>query len=679
MTRRIVAIATAALAVPVLASAQAARRPFGLDDLARIRTVSDPQVSPEGKWVAHVVASLDVEKDKRDSDIWMVSWDGREAIQLTSSKETESRPRFSPDGRYLAFIASRGDEEEKKKGAQVWLLNRAGGEAQKLTDLKGGVTDVEWSPDSSRLVLVANDPDPADDPEKMEGWKRKTKPPIVVDRYTFKRDSAGYLDRLRTHLYVFHLSTKKPEQITSGDYDDSEPAWSPDGTQIAFVSKRGEDADRSNDSNVFIVEAKAGATPRQVTTYIGADGGPLAWSPDGTQIAYLQGDEAKFWAYQQRTLAVVAANGGAATLLTASLDRSVGSPVWASDGKSVRVTVEDDRIEYLARVPLSGGTIEPLTTGRRVVGSPVAGPDDTIALLSSTVGEPNEVHVVEKGAVRRLTKHNDAWLDEVALSKVEDVTFTARDGTVVNGLLARPAGAGGGKLPLIVWIHGGPNGQDDHSFDSIREILAASGYAVLQVNYRGGSGRGSKYQKAIFADWGNLEVVDLLAGVDWAVQTGIADPDRLGIGGWSYGGILTNYTIATDPRFKAAASGAGSSLQTSMYGTDQYAIQYDAEMGQPWKNPDVWMKVSYPFFKADRIKTPTLFMCGQNDFNVPIAGSEQMYQALKSNGVEAQLIVYPGQNHGLSIPSYQRDRLDRYVKWFDKYLKGAAPTSTASK
>ena len=679
MTRRIVAVAVAALALPALASAQSSKRPYSLDDIARLKSVSDPQVSPEGKWVAYVVGSSDVEKDKRDSDVWMVSWDGSETIQLTSSKDSESRPRWSPDGKYLAFTASRGDEDEKKKGAQVWLLNRSGGEAQKVTDLRGGVTDFEWSPDSSRLVLVANDPDPADEAEKMEGWKRKTKPPIVVDRYAFKRDYAGYLNRLRTHLYVFDIATKKPEQITAGDYDDSQPAWSPDGKQIAFVSKRGPDPDRSNDSNVFVVEAKPGATPRQVTTYGGADGGPLAWSPEGSLIAYLQGDEAKFWAYQQRKLAVVPAAGGAAKLLTESLDRSVGSPAWSSDGKSVLVTIEDDRIEYLARVPLDGGRIEPLTAGRRVVGSPSSGPDNKIALLSSTVGEPNEVHVVERGSVRRLTKHNDAWLGEVALSRVEDVTFTAKDGTVVNGLLARPAGAAGGKLPLVLWIHGGPNGQDDHSFDSIREILAANGYAVLQVNYRGGSGRGTKFQKAIFADWGNLEVVDLLAGVDWAVQSGVADADRLGIGGWSYGGILTNYAIATDPRFKAAASGAGSSLQTSMYGTDQYAIQYDAEMGQPWKNPEVWMKVSYPFFKADRIKTPTLFMCGQNDFNVPIAGSEQMYQALKSTGVEAQLVVYPGQNHGLSIPSYQRDRLERYVKWYDTYLKGAAPTSTASK
>ena len=195
---------------------------------------------------------------------------------------------------------------------------------------------------------------------------------------------------------------------------------------------------------------------------------------------------------------------------------------------------------------------------------------------------------------------------------------------------------------------------------------------VLAINYRGSAGRGQACQKAIHRDWGNLEVVDLLGAVDEAVRQGIADPDRLGIGGWSYGGISTNYTIATDPRFKAAVSGAGSSLQFSMYGIDQYILQYDQEMGQPWKTRDAWMKVSYPFFHADRIKTPTLFLGGEKDFNVPIAGSEQMYQALKSLGVDTQLVVYPGQFHGLTIPSYERDRLQRYLDWFNKYL---APTN----
>jgi dipeptidyl aminopeptidase/acylaminoacyl peptidase len=202
---------------------------------------------------------------------------------------------------------------------------------------------------------------------------------------------------------------------------------------------------------------------------------------------------------------------------------------------------------------------------------------------------------------------------------------------------------------------------------------------VLEENYGGSSGRGAAYQKAIFADWGGKEVLDLQGAVDEAVRQGIADPERLGVGGWSYGGILTNALIASDTRFKAAVSGAGSSLFHTMYGTAQYIVQYEKELGPPWKSPEAWLKVSYPFFKADRIKTPTLFLGGEKDFNVPITGGEQMFQALKSLGVETQLVVYPGQFHGLTTPSYQRDRLQRYLAWWGKYLQPAGGTAGAAR
>jgi dipeptidyl aminopeptidase/acylaminoacyl peptidase len=653
------------------------RRPVHLDDLARLRTVTDPRLSPDGTWVAYVVGTVDTEKDERGSDLWMTSWDGARHLQLTRGPGSETSPRFSPDGRWLAFLSARGDEDEKKKGAQVWLLPRDGGEATKLTDLPGGVSDFAFSPDGARLALVVKDPDPDDEPAKKDG-KKRTRAPIVVDRYSFKSDEGRYLREYRNRLWLFDVVSRKAERLTSGPYDDEAPAFSPDGTSIAFVSKRGPDPDRGNDSNVFLVEARAGAEPRALTTFEGEDGGRPVFSPDGKWIAYLQGDVKRFGAYSSDTLAVVPAAGGPARLLTASLDRAVSGPyAFTPDGKSLLFSVVDDRTTWIGKVPVAGGAVTPLTTGRRVVQALTSAPNGRVAVLGSTATEPFEVHAVEKGILRPLSRQNEAWLSGLRLATTEDFTSTSVDGTVVNGLVVKPAGsAPGTKLPTVLQIHGGPNGQDQHAFSLERELLAAGGYAVLAVNYRGSSGRGSAFQKAIFGDWCHKEVVDLLGAVDEAVRSGLADPARLGTGGWSYGGILTDALVATDPRFAAAWSGAGSALQLSMYGTDQYVVQYESELGPPWRGLDPWLKVSRAFLDAEKIRTPTLFLGGEGDFNVPIAGSEQMYQALRSLGVPTRLVVYPGQRHRLTIPSYVRDRMERVLDWYGRYLgPGGAPGS----
>lgn len=662
------------------------RRPLRLDDHSRVVTLADPQRSPEGAWVAYTATTIDVEKDQRNTDIWMVKWYGRERVRLTSSPDAESSPRWSPDGKYLAFLAARGDEAEKKMGAQIWLLNRAGGEAQKLSDVKGGVSDIQWAPDSARLACVITDEDPDDEPEQKEGWKRKTPPPIVIDRYHFKEDREGYLKRVYSHIAVFDVAARSDTVLTSGQVNDRSPAWSPDGRQIAFLSKRAyPDPDRTGNHDLWTIEAREGASPRQVTSTPEGESGRPAWSPDGSRIAVLLGDVDRYSAYVLNKLAMVPVPTADSTpvakpdVFMTKLDRAVSSVAWSADGQNVSFLLEDDRRQQVAQVPagrVSTRGVEPLTTGDQVVSGLSQGKDGHFAVLRSTATQPAEIYALEGGALRPLTAHNEALLKEVQLATTEDFQSRSADGTEVHGLIARPPGyVAGRRYPLLLMIHGGPNGQDAYGWDFQREFLAANGFVVLAVNYRGSSGRGTAYQKAIYGDWGHLEVVDLLGAVDEAVRQGIADPERLGIGGWSYGGISTNYTIATDPRFKAAVSGAGSSMQFSMYGLDQYVVQYDFELGPPWKSPDAWTKVSYPFLHADRIRTPTLFLGGEKDFNVPIAGGEQMYQALRSLGVATELVIYPGQFHGLTVPSYQRDRLQRTLDWFQKYLQPARPDS----
>ena len=641
-----------------------AKRAIRSGDLYHLKDVRDPQISPDGGWVAYTVTTIDSAKDKSDNDIWMTSWDGATTLRLTSSPENESAPRWSPDGRYLAFLSGR----QEGKGAQIWLLDRRGGEAQRVTQLRGGVSEFAWSPDSKKLVLVVDEE--TDSVLKKDTAEHKTPKPIVIDRYNFKRDVAGYLGSKRSHLSLFDVETKKTETLTSGLDDDGTPSWSPDGRMIAFVRGPVAEPERSRDDDVFVIEARAGATAKRLTNFIGPDGGRPAWSPDGKWLAFFRGDEPKYQAYSLSKLAIVPSDGSApAHVVTEALDRPLSNAQFSADGKSVYVLLSDDREQQLARVRVADGSVERWISGKRVVSSYSTSAAGKVVVLTSTPDRSGEVYAWENGALRQLSHQNDSVFAQIQLGTTEGFSSKSKDGTEVHGVLVRPANASSGKLPLILYIHGGPNGQDSYSFSFDREFFAANGYAVLSVNYRGSSGRGSAYQKAIFADWGDKEVMDLIGAVDEAIRSGVADGDRLGIGGWSYGGILTDYTIATTPRFKAAVAGAGSALQLSMYGTDQYITQYNQEIGPPWKSQDLWIKISYPFFHADRIKTPALFMGGSADFNVPIIGGEQMYQALRSLGIPTELVIYPGQFHGITLPSYRKDRIERYLAWYDKYIK----------
>ena len=497
------------------------------------------------------------------------------------------------------------------------------------------------------MALLVTDPDPEANPEP--GAKPKTPKPIVIDRYHYKQDVAGYLLSGRhTYIYLLDVVSRKLERLTNSQWDERSPSWSPDGNSIAFLSDHLEDPDRDPSLTLFVAEAKLGAVEKPLTlprcSVLGFEAAmesrrqnPLRFST----VTNASGMHTRcpIWRWSPADGSAPAARMTAAE----KLDRDVTDPRFTADGKAIEFLVGDDRSPYPARLGLTDSSVE------RLMASPlwcqiqplraVVRPFFREVTTSSQKCMP-----CEGGSLRQLSHRNDALQHELEMPATAEVSFSTKDGAEVHGLLTTPVGyIKGTKVPLLLRIHGGPNGQDDHRWSLERQWFAANGYAVLAVNYRGSSGRGQKYSRSIFADWGHYEVEDLLAGVNHVIQMGIADPNRLGVGGWSYGGILTDYVIATDTRFKAATSGAGTAFTVSFYGTDQYIIQYDNEIGPPW-NPKAWAtyeKLSYPFLHADRIKTPTLFLGGERDFNVPVQGSQQMYQALRSLGVPTELVIYP--------------------------------------
>ena len=648
------------------ATAQTTSDRFGVEDLTRLATVAEPALSPDGRLVAYSVETANLEADKQQSDLWRVAWDGSGRRPLTQTPDSsEWLPLWSHDGRFLAFLADRGGEDAK---TQVWLMPADGGEARQVTKFADGVEDYVWSPDGKRLAVIAWDP------ERPEGSpKPKNPPPIVINRHQFKEDGTGYLTSRRKHLYVVDIDSGKATLLTPGDHDEQLPAWSPDGRTIAYVTKRGDDPDKHLNYDIYLIAPEAGAQERQLTSFPGSDLDPYwesrpSWSPDGKRIAYLQSGEDKWIYYAPWQLAVIDVATGKSAL-PAPIDLSFYKPRWSPDSRSVLSLIERNRVTHLSRIDIPTSKVTPLTSGKRFDTDFAVAPDGRVVLLGGDDHHPGELSAIEKSKLRPLTDHN-GWLRAKRLAPVEDIEFKSADGTPIEGFLVRPLDyQPGRRYPTVLRIHGGPVYQFSHEFMADWQAYAANGFAVVAVNPRGSSGRGFDFARAIYADWGNKDVADVLAGVDHVVALGVADPNRLGLGGWSYGSILTNYVIASDKRFKAAVSGAGTSNMLGNYGHDQYVREYELEIGTPWANRDAYDRVSFPFLHADRIATPTLFQCAEKDFNVPCLGAEQMYQALRSRGLKTEFVIYPGENHGLKVPSYLRDRLQRNIAWYDRFLK----------
>ncbi|KGQ20082.1 Acylaminoacyl-peptidase [Lysobacter dokdonensis DS-58] len=649
----------------LLSASAHAQAPFTADDLSQLVDLTEPAFSPDGRTIVYTATAADIADDASQSDLWRVEYATGKRTQLTHTpKKDESRPQWSPDGKSIAFLSDRGGEEAK---TQVWLMPAQGGQARRITRFGEDISDFVWSPDGKRIAFIARDP------ERPFGAKEpKNPPPIVTERYQLREDGVGYLGNRRTHLYVLDIATGQVDLLTPGAHDELLPAWSPDGKLLAYVTKRGVDPDRHLNFDIWVIEPKAGAQERQLTTFAGSDLDPYwetrpTWSPDSTRIAYLRSGEDKWIYYAPWQLAIVDVATGTETL-PAPIDRCFTKPRWSADGKSVYALVEQPQVTHLSRIDLAGGRVTPLTTGPRFDYDLDVSRDGRIVVLGGGALRPYDISAVEDGGLRTLADHN-TFLAQRTLAPVEE--FHYRNGDVdLDGLLVKPVGyVEGRRYPTIVRLHGGPVYQFSHEFMPDWQAYAAQGFAVVALNPRGGSGRGFDFAKAIYADWGNVDASDVLAGVDHVVAMGIADPDRLGIGGWSYGAILTNAVIARDPRFKAAISGAGASNMYGMFGHDQYIREYTLELGTPWANREIYDRASFPFLHSDRIVTPTLFQCGEDDANVPCLGAEQMYQALRSRNVPTQLVVYPGESHGLTVPSYLKDRMMRNLGWYTRFLK----------
>jgi dipeptidyl aminopeptidase/acylaminoacyl peptidase len=646
-----------------------------IDHLFRLGNVSDPRLSPEGDWIAYTVDRDDLDEDEGRSRAWMAPSAGGAPQPLTALEESSSNPRWSPDGRYLAFLSARDD-----KPAQVWRLSRQGGEAEQITDTPQAVMDFEWSPDSTKLMLLLQDPTDAElaAHEQGEGYEEKAPPPHVIDRQQFKLDYVGYLDRRRTHIHVLDIAAKSLAQLTFGDYDDNEPAWSPDGSRIAFTSNRSKDADSNYNTDIWVIDAKPPpepAEPLQITRGLGADESP-AWSPDGRSIAHTTVTDVAAMLYATSHLAVSASDGSATKVLTEGLDRMIFQPRFSSDGRYVWFLLEDSGEQSLARIKPAGGKIERVVRGEDVVRQYHVGGKGEIAALVSRPHLPPEVFLLEKGGLdgRKLqqkTFTNRDLLAGITLGDMKKVAFDSADGTSIEGFVILPAGyVEGRRYPAILDIHGGPQSQYDWSFQFEAQLYAAQGYVVVHPNPRGSTGYGQKFCLAIWQDWGGPDFEDVMAAVDDAIARGWADPDRLGVSGWSYGGILTNHVITKTDRFKAAITGASEVLYVVNFGHDQYQRWWMQELGPPWEPEarEIYERMS-PFNRVDRIVTPTLILGGEEDWNVPIINSEQLYLALKLRGVETQLVVYPGEYHGIARPSYLKDLYGRYLDWFGRWLK----------
>jgi dipeptidyl aminopeptidase/acylaminoacyl peptidase len=653
--------------INVSESSELSEAKITLNDLYLFDEISSIDVSHSAKQIAYSVSSVDEKKDRYRNDIWLLDVNKNKKKVLIKGRPWVGKTKFSPNDTLVGYLApGRGQYSEYQ---QIWTINTNYRTKRQLTKLKANINDFEWSPDGTQMILVAD----SISVDKKTKSSVQTQKPIVIDRYYFKEDGKEFLGDERQHLHLLDIKSRTTRQLTKGTSNEILPSWSPDSKKIAYVTKTGE-MDRTNNYDVYVLEIDSTNNPIQLTTNLGADSSSSRpqWSPDGKKIAYLHGgDPALLW-YALQELAVIDLDTKINSILTKELDRNVSSPQWSDDGQSIYFVIEDNMKSQLAKYSLTNQKIKKITPSNYYISGWAKNyvvRNGKIGLILSNTNSPDEVYFYDENSLSQQSHHNSELLSSRKILKTETISFKAADGEELFGMMIKPDNFDPSKqYPLIIRMHGGPVSQYGLYFNYDWQLFAANDYVVMGINPRGSSGRGLNFQKMIFADWGNVDANDISQLADYAISLGYIDKNRLGLGGWSYGSMLTNYVIAKDQRFKAATSGAGISNILSGFGDDQYIRDYITEIGTPWDNTETWLKVSYPFLNANDIVTPTLFLVGEKDYNVPLIGSEQMYQALKHLNIPTELIVYPGENHSFSTPSYNKDVLERYLAWYDQYL-----------